>query len=290
MSAKRDYYDILGVDKNASSEELKRAYRKLALEWHPDRNKAADAEEKFKQINEAYEVLSDGEKRSAYDQFGHSAFSPGGPAAGAGFPGGPFTQTGRYGPFTYTYTTNTAGGVPFDFSDPFEIFEQFFGGVGPFGRAGRAKTHYRITISFRDAVSGKEINIVHQGKSYKVKIPAGADDGTHLAFSDFDVIVNIEPDKMFRRDGSDVYVDIAIPFSLSALGGSIEVPTVGRAIKIKIRPGTQPGTMIRLTEQGIPRLGGRGRGDEYVRIHVSIPEKLTRNQKELIEELEEEGL
>lgn len=285
MSAKRDYYDILGVNKNASSEELKRAYRKLALEWHPDRNKTSGAEEKFKEINEAYEALSDREKRSAYDQFGHSAFSPGGPSPGAGF-----AQTGRYGPFTYTYTTNTAEGVPFDFSDPFEIFEQFFGGVGPFGRTRRAKTHYRITISFMDAVSGKEINIVHQGKSYKVKIPAGADDGTHLAFSDFDVIVNIEPHKMFRRDGSDVYVDIAIPFSLATLGGSIEVPTPAKPIKIKIRPGTQPGTMIRLAEQGIPRLRGRGRGDEYLRIHVSIPEKLSKSQKELIEELEEEGL
>src|SRR3972149_1761648 len=114
MAAKSDYYDILGVSKSATKEEIKKAYRKQALEWHPDRHKDEKeaAERRFKEINEAYQILSDSQKRSAYDQFGHEAFAPGGGFRGGGFPGagGPFTQTGRYGPFTYTYTTAGRGG------------------------------------------------------------------------------------------------------------------------------------------------------------------------------------
>src|SRR3989344_5152891 len=130
MATKRDYYEILGVSKSASAEELKRAYRKLALEWHPDRNKAANANEKFKEINEAYAVLSDAKKKETYDQFGHAAFSPGG---GSGFAGqqGPFAGQG---PFQYYYSSSGQGGSPFgggaDFIDPFEIFEQFFSSSG----------------------------------------------------------------------------------------------------------------------------------------------------------------
>jgi len=143
MPTKRDYYDILGVSKNASKEEIKKAYRKLALEWHPDRNKSSNANDKFKEINEAYEVLADPKKKATYDQFGHAAFGPGAAPGGFGaygFPGG-FTRTYKKGPFTYTYTTyGTGSGVEFDFggfSDPFEIFEQFFGGGYPFRRAVR---------------------------------------------------------------------------------------------------------------------------------------------------------
>src|SRR3989344_4035811 len=144
MAAKTDYYDILGISKGAPADEIKKAYRKQALEWHPDRHQGADkeaAEKRFKEINEAYQILSDPQKKSAYDQFGHEAFSPGGMGAG-GFRGqNPFAQGGQggqWGPFTYTYTTNgQGGGSPFegfDFGDPFDIFESFFGGGSPFGR------------------------------------------------------------------------------------------------------------------------------------------------------------
>ena len=168
MATKRDYYDILGVAKTASSDELKKAYRKLALEWHPDRNKAANAHDKFKEINEAYAVLSDKSKRETYDQFGHAAFSP-----GSGMGGNPWQSRGAgsgfagQGPFTYSYSSS--GGSPFgnDFIDPFEIFEQFFGGGFGGGGRSRARPHpaYEITIDFMDAVHGvtKEVMVPRGG-------------------------------------------------------------------------------------------------------------------------------
>ena len=157
MSSITDYYTLLGVSKSATADEIKKAYRKLALEYHPDRNKSKDAEEKFKEITKAYEVLSNEEKRSAYDQLGHAAFEQG---AGAG-QGGPFGGGGgggQYGPFNYSYSTNGGG---FDFggsSDPFEIFEQFFGG-SPFGSRQR-RAAYSATLTFMEAVKGveKEVN------------------------------------------------------------------------------------------------------------------------------------
>ncbi len=299
MATKRDYYDILGVTKSASAGELKKAYRKQALEWHPDRNKSPEAEQKFKEINEAYEVLSDSQKKAAYDQFGHSAFAPGGsPGAGGAPGGGPFggaqggqTRTGRYGPFTYTYTSY-GGQNPFEgagFTDPFEIFEQFFGGASPFGRQ-QQKPHYRLEVSFMEAAKGVEKEVIIEGKRRKIKIPAGADDGTHIAFADFDVTVGVRPHPTFRRDSSDVYIEAAVPLTLALLGGEIEVPTIDGDVKLRVRPGTQPGTTIRLRERGIPHLRGRGRGDQYVRIITLIPEKLTRHQQELVRELQEEGL
>lgn len=297
MAAKSDYYDILGVSRGASADEIKKAYRKQALEWHPDRHKDDKevAERRFKEINEAYQVLSDSQKRSAYDQFGHSAFSPGGMPGGFGGAGGPFAQTGRYGPFTYTYTTTGGdGGNPFagfDFGDPFEIFEQFFGGGSPFGvRQGRSIPRYGLTIDFMEAMKGVTKEVAIGGKKRKIKIPAGIDEGTRINFGDFMLSVNVRPDKVFERDGEDIYVKMEIPYSMAALGGDIDVPTIDGDIKIRVRPGTQPGTMIRLRERGVPHLRGRGKGDEYVRINVVIPEKLNREQKRLIEEMEEQGI
>jgi len=292
VAAKSDYYDILGVSKGAPADEVKKAYRKQALEWHPDKHKdnKEAAEKRFKEINEAYQILSDVEKRRAYDQFGHAAFSPGGMPGGFGAAGGPSTQTGRYGPFTYTYTT-TGGGpfAGFDFGDPFEIFEQFFGGATPFRRAARVP-RYSITIDFTEAINGveKEVNI--GGKKRKIKIPAGVDEGSRIRFGDFILSINVRPHKIFDRDGPDIFVKTAIPFSLATLGGTIEVPTINGEVKVRIRPGTQSGTMIRLRGKGAPRLRGRGKGDEYVRILVAVPEKLNRKQKRIIEAAKKEGL
>lgn len=279
MATKRDYYDVLGVDKKASAAEIKSAYRKLALSWHPDKNKSPEAESKFKEINEAYEILSNPEKRSTYDQFGHTAFDP----TSGGFGGF------QNGPFSYTYTTNGQN-VNFEdlfgggFSDPFEVFQSFFGGGG-FHQA-KAKPHYSLKIDFFEAVKGVEKNIVHQGKNYTLKIPSGADSGTRIRFQDFDVSIVVKPHPTFKRDGNDVYIDHPITFTLAILGGDTNVPTLDGNLKIKIRSGTQPNTIIRLSGKGIKDLHGRGFGDFYIRLKVEVPTKISRRQKDLLQEFE----
>lgn len=286
-NGKGDYYDLLGVDKNASAEEIKKAYRKQALEWHPDKhpdNKEA-AEKRFKEINEAYQILSDKEKKAAYDRFGHAAFTPG------GTPGGGFSRAGQRGPFTYTYTTGGNGGSPFagfDFGDPFDIFEQFFGGAGPF-RAARMP-RYSVDIDFMDAIHGVEKEVDIGGKKRKIKIPAGVDDGSRIRFGDFILSINVKPNDVFERDGADIYVTHQIPLSLAALGGEAKVPTLDGEVKLKIRPGTQSGTMVRLNGRGVPHLRGRRKGDQYVRLAISLPRSPTRKQRKLFEELKKEGL
>jgi len=282
MSTKRDYYEILGVAKVATPDELKSAYRKLALQYHPDRNKSPDAEKTFKEINEAYQVLSDEKKRQAYDQFGHAAFDP-----ASGFGSNPFAGGFKQGPFTYSYSSS--GGNPFGFdtegfNDPFEIFESFFG--GGFGRTAR-RPRYSLTISFMDAVKGVEKTVKVEGKERTIKIPAGADDGTRIRFEEFDITLEVLPDKRFKRDGEDVYVDVELPLSTAVLGGNLDVPTLDGSLTLKIRAGTQPGTLVRLREQGIARLRGRGKGDQYVRLQVKIPEKLTKKQRQVFEQFAE---
>lgn len=293
MSTDRDYYEILGVAKTASDAEIKSAYRKMALQYHPDRNKEAGAEDKFKEINQAYEILRDPQKRKMYDQFGHAAFDPrsGFGNASAGNPFGGFNQSG---PFSWTYTTS-GGSNPFadygvDFSDPFDIFEQFFGGASPFGARQPRKPHYSLKVSFMDAIKGIEKTIIHQGKEYKIRIPAGANDGTRIRYPDFDVSIDVQPDEVFKRDGYDIFIDHPVSYTTAALGGEIEVPTVDGNVKVKVRPGTQPGTMMRLRGKGVPHLRQSGRGDEYVRLVVTVPTSLNRDQKKVVEELKKNGL
>lgn len=293
MAAKSDYYDILGVSKSSSQEEIKKAYRKQAIEWHPDKHKDDKevAEKRFKEINEAYQVLSDSSKRQAYDQFGHQAFRPGGAPGAQGFPGqGPFTQSGKHGPFTYTYTTS-GGGTPFagfDFGDPFDIFEQFFGGGSPFRRAQRLP-RYSITIDFMESIEGVEKEISINGKKRKIKIPKGVSEGQRIRFDDFILSINVRPHDVFERDGEDIYVRVEIPFSKAILGGQVEVPTVEGDVKVKVRKGMQSGTMMRLRGKGSPRLRGRGKGDQYIRFQVAVPTKLTREQKRIVEKMKEKG-
>jgi len=297
MTTTKDYYEILGVNKSASADEIKRAYRKQALQWHPDKNKSSEAEKRFKEINEAYEVLSDQEKRSAYDQFGHAAFAPGGGFGGQG-PFGGTTKTYQQGPFTYTYTTYGEEGMPegfgFDFggfSDPFEIFEQFFGGASPFGARTREARipRYGISLTFMEAAKGceKEVQVPQVGRK-KIKIPAGVDDGSRIRFSDFYLTIEVKPDKIFKREGWDVYVEKELSLTQAILGAVIWVPTIDGDLNLRIRPGTQSNTMVRLRGRGIPVPQSRQRGDEYVRLVVKIPDHLSRRQKELLEEFEEE--
>jgi molecular chaperone DnaJ len=284
MSTKRDYYEILGVDKKSSAKDIKSAYRKMALKYHPDKNKAADAEEKFKEINEAYQILSDGEKKKTYDQFGHAAFDP---ASGMG--GNPFSGGSQQGPFTWNYSTSGgAGGQnPFgnvDFNDPFDIFESFFGGGGQRGGF-RQRQRYSLTIDFMEAVNGVEKEVKIGGKKHKIKVPAGANDGTRIRFDDFDISLDVKTHQKFKRDGYDVFVDQEISFSMAALGGKIEVETLGGELKLKIRPGTQSHTLVRLRGEGVKHLRGRGKGDLYVRLIIKVPQKLNKEEKKLLEQL-----
>lgn len=283
---KKDFYEILSVSKSATDRELKSAYRKLALQWHPDRNKSPEAEKKFKEINEAYEVLSDPKKKQAYDQYGHAGVGQGMPGgAGGANPFGGFQQ----GPFNFTYTYGNGGGQnPFEgFSDPFEIFEQFFGVSSPFGQA-RRQPHGSVTIDFEEAFRGVEKEVVVEGKRRKVKIPAGIDDGQRIRFSDYSVTVRVRSDKTFQRQGDDLFIDMQVPLFEAISGGEAPVPTPDGRTKIRIRPGLEPGSVLRLSGMGMPRVNSRGRGDLYIRLHVDIPKysELSDKQKKALEELQ----
>ena len=286
MSAKRDYYEVLGVSKTASAAEIKSAYRKLALKYHPDRNKETGAEGKFKEINEAYQVLSDSKKKQTYDQFGHAAFDP---SSGMGGGQGPFGGFGgQAGGFNWSsYSSGGQSGAEFDFGDPFEIFEQFFGGGFGGGSARRRRPHYSLQIDFMEAVNGVTKDVEIEGKRQKIKVPAGANNGTRIRFTDFDVSIDVGTHQRFKRDGYDVFVDEKISFSTAALGGQIEVETLQGKVKLKIRPGTPSHSLVRLRDEGIKHLQGRGKGDLYVRLIVDVPEKLNRDQKSILEDLKD---
>jgi len=289
-----DYYEVLGVSKNASEAEIKAAYRRLALKWHPDRNKSPEAGEKFKEINKAFEVLSDPKKREVYDQYGEAAFQRGGPGAGA--PGG-YQQYYQQGPFhVYTNFGGDEGGGGFEgfdfggFSDPFEIFEQFFGFQSPFSRGRRQKQRdvYETTLTFEEAVNGVKKEVVVKGERKTIKIPAGVDNGMRIRFSDFDLLIHVKPHAFFRREGQDIYFEKEISYPLAVLGGVVEVPTVNGMVKLKVRPGTQSGTTVRLRGQGVSHPQSYRKGDQYVVYKINTSSRVSSKAKKLLEELKEE--
>ena len=361
--AKRDYYEVLGITKGASDDEIKSAYRKLVKKYHPDLNKdnVKEAEEKMKEVNEAYAVLSDSEKKAKYDQFGHAAFEQG--AGGGQYYGG------------------------FDGADFGDIFSTIFGGSGfggsfsgfgggsqrrnPNGPSRGRDLEYNMTITFEEAAKGvkKDINIpieedcptcngtgakegtkpetcktcngtgqvrssalggmfqtmttcptcggkgtvvkepcancrgkgrVTKNRKITINIPAGIDNGQTISMrgageggkkggssGDLYVTVTVKPHKQFIRRGYDLYLEMNIPFTVAALGGEIEVPTLDETVKYTVPEGTQPNTTFRLRGLGITKINTSIRGDLLVKVNVEVPKKLTLEQKRLLTELAE---
>ena len=291
----KDYYQVLGVKKDATDNEIKSAYRKLAREWHPDVAKdKTNAEEKFKEINEAYQVLGDTNKRSQYDQFG-SAAAFGGAQGGQG---NPFSGGMGGGPFQWSYSSNGSGQ---DFGgDPFDIFEQVFGFRGFGGQRRAHDVQYSLSIDFVDSIKGFDQTINVDGQKLKVKLPPGVRDGTRVKFAgkgeaghgqvqsgDLYIVIQIKPNPNFARQGIDIFSVQEISMAQAALGDSVLVKVVDPTSKtgfsekkVKIPQGTQPGVQVRLRGQGMQNPNGMGRGDHYLSIKVVIPQKLTREQKE----------
>lgn len=287
--AKKDYYESLGVSKSASEAEIKSAYRKLARQHHPDIDKSAGAAERFKEVSEAYQVLSDPQKKGAYDQFGHSAFSR---DAGFGGQGSPF------GGGWQTYSWSSGSGNPniqFDFGgfeDPFELFEQIFGGAG-FGGYSRRRPTYQMNLTFDEAIKGvtKEVEIESRNregrlerKRMKIKVPPGVDNGTKMRFGDLDIVFGVSRNPEFLREGADIFSEIKVTIPQLVLGDVFEVNTVQGKVKVKVPSGTQPGSLVKLKGKGAPRIGG-GHGDHFVRVNLEIPQNPSKQERELYEEL-----
>ncbi|MBQ3092971.1 MAG: molecular chaperone DnaJ [Clostridia bacterium] len=358
MADKRDYYEVLGVNKNASEEEIKKSYRKLAKKYHPDLNPGdKDSEVKFKEVNEAYDVLSDKNKKARYDQFGHAGTDPSyGGGSGGYYSGNPF-------------------GEDFDLGD---IFGSFFGGFGG-GRSRRSTASRRgsdievnVNISFLEAAKGctkkikydcidtcfkchgsgaregtspKQCHVcrgtgqvvisqrtpfgvmqtaktcdacsgtgkviehpcgycggngrVRTNKEIEVNIPAGIDSKQILNVShkgnagkngaesgDLHLYINITPHSVFERKDFDIWCELPITFSQAALGADVVVPTIDGKVEYHIHEGTQNGDIFKLKNKGIPKLHGRGSGDQYVKVHIEVPKNLTNSQRSALENFE----
>ena len=322
MAGKNDYYEILGVKRTATEEEIKKAYRKLALQYHPDRNKSKDAEEKFKTISEAYAVLSDKQKRAQYDQFGasgfHQRYSQEDIFRGAdlgdifkdlGFGSGDFFTT-IFGRGNKQYQTRTRGSGS---QRPGGVnFETIFGGQEGFRSPQSDPTPHAdmvvpLQLTLRESAFGTKKKVTYQVrgavKEITVKTPPGISTGKKLRLAGKgspnpfggppgDLYLNVEvlDDPVFRRDGDDLTVEKKIKFTEAALGTTIEVPTLDGNKTLKVPPGTQSNTKIRLKGFGMPNMEKSGKGDLYVKIAFGTPKTLTKKQRELIEDLATEGL
>lgn len=365
MAVKRDYYEVLGVEKTASEEEIKKAYRKLAKKYHPDMNQGdKGAEAKFKELNEAYEVLSDKDKKARYDQFGHAGVDPNGFGGAGGFGSGGFGG-GGFGGF------GGSGGFE-------DIFDMFFGGAGGgFGGGGArrksgpqkgADLKYELEIEFEEAafgvkkdvhvtrnetcndckgtgakagssvetcrvcggsgeirftqstVFGRVVNVktcdechgegrvikepcphckgrgsIRRSRKITIDIPAGVDTGSVMPLrgegepglkggpnGDLYIYMRVKPHDLFKREGINLYSEMPISFTQAALGDEIDVPTLEGKMKYSIPEGTQTGTTFRIKNKGIPSLKSKIRGDLYFTVKVSVPKKLSEQQKELL--------
>ncbi len=348
MSTRVDFYELLEVTRTSTGEEIKKAYRRLAIKYHPDKNPGDKAaEDKFKEISQAYEILSDEEKRSAYDRYGHAAFQQAG--AGARGPGGGFHD-------------------PMDvFREMFRgsDFESFFGGGGGGAQRG-SDLRYDLEITLEEAAAGVEKEIkyrraaqcdscggtgaaagskrqtcptcrghgqviasrgffqvrqacpqchgqgtliehpcpkcrgagrVEDTTKLKVRIPPGVDNGQKLRSGgggeaggagaepgDLYIFIHVKEHDLFQREGDDLHCNVPIKFTLASLGGALDVPTLTGRAQLKIPPGTQGGTMLRLKGRGMPSLRSGGHGDQYVHVEIEVPKKLTAEQRQKLDE------
>jgi molecular chaperone DnaJ len=281
--AEKDYYEILGVKKTASDAEIKKAYRDLAKKFHPDKNKGnKEAENRFKEISEAYAVLSDSEKRGQYDRLGREAFGPGGANPFAGFD---FSQFMGGGGGRARRTTTRRGGGAMDFTD---IFGDLFGAGGGGGfEAPEPEVQAEVTIDFRDSIQGTTMSLGVDGDSIRVKIPAGLRDGQKIRVPrkgapTLQITVHVRPHPTFERRGDDIYIDLPITIGEAIRGAEVEAPTIHGPVRMRIPPGTQAGRTMRLTGKGVPRKGGAG--DHYCRIQIVVPSEAPLDAVEAIEQ------
>lgn len=293
----KDYYKILGVERSATEKEIKSAYRKLARKYHPDVNPGDKAsEEKFKEISEAYEILSDKDKRNQYDQFGQYWQQ-----AGQQQPPPGWGQGGQGG-FNYDFggAANAEGFGGFG-----DIFEVLFG-QGRGARNGSRNTwtpargrdiEYEIEISLDEAFHGTTKVISVNGRRIEVKIPKGVGNGSKIRLAgqgepgrgtdkgDLFLIVKVRPHPTFERKDSDLHTEVAVPYTVASLGGEIQVPTISGRVSMKIPEGTSSGQTFRLNGQGMPHVKGAGKGNLYAKVRITVPKKLSDKERELLSEL-----
>jgi molecular chaperone DnaJ len=268
--AEKDYYEILGVKKNAAEDEIKKAYRNLAKKWHPDKHKGdKNAENKFKEISEAYAVLSDKEKREQYDRLGREAFGPGGANPFAGFD---FSQFMGGGGGRGRRTTTRRTGNSFDFTD---IFGDLFGGGGGGGFEPEPQAmQAELTIEFRDAILGTTMSLSPGGESIRVKIPEGVGDGQKIRVPrkgqpPIEITIHVRSHPFFERRGDDIYIDLPITVGEAIRGAEVDAPTIQGTVRMRVPPGTQSGRTMRLRGKGVKKKTTTG--DHYCRIQVQVP-------------------
>ncbi|HVE72800.1 MAG TPA: J domain-containing protein [Thermoanaerobaculia bacterium] len=283
--AEKDYYEILGVKKTASEGELKKAYRDLAKKYHPDKNKGnKEAENRFKEISEAYAVLSDKDKRAQYDRLGREAFGPGGANPFAGFDFSEFM--GARGGARGRRTSTRGNSTTIDFTDIFGDLFGTGGGRGGFESAPEPELQAEVTIDFRDAIRGTTMALSVNGDSIKVKIPEGIRDGQKIRVPrrgqpSIQLTVHVRPHPFFERRGDDIYVDLPITVGEAIRGAEVEAPTIHGPSRIRIPAGTQAGRTMRLSGKGVKKKDSAG--DHYVRIQIVIPPSAPEDAVEKIE-------
>jgi len=305
----RDYYEALGVPRSADSDEIQQAYRRLARKYHPDINKDPTAEDKFKEINEAYQVLSDPDTRKRYDRFGDdfrrvpedydervraSAGGYGGGFGGGGFGGGGYGGGGRR--VHFGHGTDGEGSVDFE-----DLFGQMFGGGGAYGPIPGADQEAELELTLEEAYRGGKRTLRLDGRRYDVNIPVGVLDGQRIRLAgqggrgnggappgDLYLVVRIKPHSRFRVQGRDIYVDLPVSPWEATLGATVAVPTPGGEAKVKVVPGSSTGRKLRLRGEGMPNPRGPN-GNLYAEIKVMVPPKPTARERELFEQLAAES-